>query len=257
MSWFYAAETDYQKVAAALHRSADRGETAGLDSEFYGLDVRKQSCAGGRSRVHMWSVAIPRHPYSWTPRGYRRSDAVVLLAAAFDHPGIRSWLESAAPKAVHNLPVDAHSFANHGVAVGGTINTLARARWCWPDRARGAGYSLDALGTDILGIGKTESFADVFSHEVDEVVRMKRKRLTSCSCGVEGCRKRKGHIKTETIVEEPVIKRVVKSTPLESVLPGHPRWERAVAYSARDAVLALALNDVMDRMMERTVPFPW
>jgi hypothetical protein len=127
----------------------------------------------------------------------------------------------------------------------------------WPDRARGRGFSLDALGTDVLGVGKTESFADVFSEEFEEVARMKQVKSTACSCGVPSCRKRKGHEKRVTVTEEPVMRMVVHPIPLESVVPGHRRWDRAVAYAAQDAVLALALNDVMDRKMREDVPWTW
>jgi hypothetical protein len=252
----YADRAQWDRVSAALWRQAERGRAAGLDSEFYGLDIRKQSCAGGQSKLHLWSVAVNRYPLVLHPRGYYAADAAVLTADALEHRGLREWLESDSPKCVHNLPVDAHTFANRGIHVGGAINTLARARFCWPERARGAGFDLDGLGTDMLGLGKTESFADVFTEHYIEVIEKVRK-MKRCTCGEDGCRKRKGHEKVEVAEIERIEKPRTRPIPLESVLPGHERWERAVAYAARDALVALYLNDRMDRVMEGRITFPW
>jgi len=160
---------------------------------------------------------------------------------------------------VHNLSVDDHSLYNHGIVLGGAVNSLALSRWVWPHRARGSGYSLDTLGLDLLGIGKTEGFQDIFSEEVTEVVRVKQREVKSCACSLPGCRKRKlpEHEKTASLVQESVSKTFVRPLPLESVLPGHSRWERAVAYSARDAVLALGVWDKVQREMGCDVPVPW
>ncbi len=283
MGFIYATEERWDSITAALLRSADRGDPAGLDTEFYGFrggqepagvesfDVRKASCAGGRTRVHVWSVAIKRWPHTLHPRGYYLSDAAVLPAAALEHPGLRGWLESPAQKVVHNLSVDDHSLFNHGIQLNGAINTLSLARWVWPHRARGAGYALDTLGVDLLGAGKTEDYSQLFSEEVEETVRVKETRTKHCSCGVEKCRKRKPeeftepdgefwvrqHRKEEVVTQEPVLRMVKRDIPLESVIPGHPRWERAVAYAAKDAVLALGVFDRAQREMQQEVPWPW
>jgi hypothetical protein len=190
MGHFYAGPERWDGVHAALQRQAERGRCAGLDSEFYNLDIRKQSCAGGRSRLHLWSVAVNRWPLRLTPRGYYEADACVLTADALNHDGLREWLESDAPKVVHNLAVDAHTFFNSGVCVGGTINTLAWARFCRPERARGAGFDLDGLGVDLLGVGKAGSFSEIFTEHYIEVIE-KPRRTKGCACGVQGCRKRK------------------------------------------------------------------
>lgn len=273
MGHIYADRGQWDKVAAALWRQAERGRPAGLDSEFYNVAIRSQSCVA-RSRLHLWSVAINRWPLQLHPRGYYLADAAVLGADALEHAGLRQWLESDTPKCIHNLPVDAHTFANSGIVVGGAINTLARARFVYPERARGypepPGFDLDGLGADILGIGKTEDGwvtedwwrkhgrpkdPAVFVRIIEEQV-VRRERAKVCSCGVEKCRKRKGH---ERPVRECVetVRKWGGYIPLEEVVPGHERWERAVAYAARDAVLALYLNDRMDREMQKEVPFPW
>lgn len=274
MGHIYAGtNSEWDKVYAALCRQADRGRAAGLDSEFYNCRVTTESTVA-RSKLHLWSVAINRYPLQLHPRGYYIADAAVLPVDSLEHRGLRDWLESDAPKAIHNLPVDAHTFGNHGIVVGGAINTLARARFCWPERARGfpvaPGFDLDGLGSDILGIGKTEDGwvsedwwrkhghpADpaIFVVINDEVVRRKV-RAEVCSCGVKKCRKRKGHSRPVTEVKE-IVRKWGGYIPLEEVVPGHPRWERAVAYAARDSVLALALNDRMDQKMLERIPFPW
>lgn len=272
MGHFYAGRDDWDKVATALKRQADRGRAAGLDSEFYNVEIRSQSCVG-RSVLHLWSVAINRYPLQLHPRGYYLADAAVLTADALGHRGLRDWLESEAPKCVHNLPVDAHTFHNAGVLVGGAINTLARARFCWPERARGfpvaPGFGLDDLGVDILGLGKTEDGwvsedwwkkhgrpkdPAVFVRIREEILTKRRKSVT-CSCGEEKCRKRKGH--DRPIIEVQEVKQHFEVIPLEEVVPGHERWERAAAYAARDALVALWLNDRMDQMMKQKIPFPW
>jgi hypothetical protein len=127
----------------------------------------------------------------------------------------------------------------------------------WPERARGAGFSLDALGVDVLGIGKAGSFTDIFSEEVEELHRIRDKVLRTCDCGELKCRKRKGHTKTDVTVQETVFKKVRRPIPLETVVPGHHRWELAVSYAARDAWLALAIDDRTEQMMKQQVMVPW
>jgi hypothetical protein len=274
MGHFYASsQSELDKVAVALQRQADRGRAAGLDSEFYNVKIQTQSCVA-RSKLHLWSVAINRWPLKLHPRGYYEADAAVLGVEALDHKGLRDWLESEAPKAVHNLPVDAHTFGNHGIKLGGVINTLARARFCYPERARGfpepPGFGLDDLGADILGLGKTEDGwvsedwwrkhgrpldPAIFVRITEEEV-VKRVKAEVCSCGEKKCRKRKGHDRPVTEVRE-LVRKWGGVIPLEEVVPGHERWERACAYAARDSLVALYLLDRMDRMMDGKIPFPW
>lgn len=262
MSFFYADESRWDKVYTALQRSTDRGDIVGADTEFYGadgvvFDIRKESTAGRRVRVHMLSLAVKRAPHVLHPRGYHISDTAVLLVSALEHKGIRSWLESDAPKVFHNLSVDSHAFLGSGVSLGGAFNTLDRARWVWPHRARGAGYSLDSLGSDLLGVGKLASFTEVFGEWVDQYVRTKIIETKVCSCGVEKCRKRKGHEKSIVETAEKVFKKVWTTVPLEDVVPGHRMWSGAVAYAARDAWLALGVQDKIDQAMKQEAPWPW
>jgi hypothetical protein len=262
--WFYADESKYDRVADALYRTSDRGDFVGADSEFYGVgenrptyDIRKESPAGGRTRVHMWSVAIKRYPHVLHPRGYHVTDTAVLLGGALEHPRLRQWLESDCPKVYHNRDVDDHAQFGHGIVLGGAVDSLARARWVWPERARGSGFSLDSLGLDLLGIGKAASFQEVFSEEVDEVIKVKEVETKFCLCGVWRCRARKFHSKLILREQFPVIRRVVRRIPMETVGPDHPRFKMACEYAARDAWVGAAIEDRIRREMEREVPYPY
>jgi hypothetical protein len=273
MGHIYADKDRWDKVADSLFRQAERGRASGLDSEFYNVAIRTQSTVA-RSKLHLWSVAVNRFPLQLHPRGYYIADAAVLPAEAVEHPRLREWLESDYPKLIHNMGVDVHTFGNAGVDVHGAINTLALARFCCPERARGfpepPGFALDDLGADLLGIGKTEDgwvsedwwkkhgrpLDPAIFVQIDEVTYTKKVRAEVCSCGEKKCRKRKGHSRPITEVTE-TVREWGGTIPLESVVPGHPRWERAVAYAARDAVVARYLGDYFERSMEGRIPFPW
>jgi hypothetical protein len=52
--------------------------------------------------------------------------------------------------------------------------------------------------------------------------------------------------------------KTIRWIPLESVVPGHPLWERVVGYAARDAVLGLGVYDVAMEQIRRTRRYmPW
>lgn len=256
---FYAeTDADISKVVGALLRARDRREPVGFDTEFYGVDIGAQSCFG-RARVHLISVAVKRHPSVLLPRGYHLADPAVLSSAALQHQGFRGWLEDAtAQKVIHNAPVDVHSCASDGVTVRGYINSLALARWAWPERARGAGFTLDSLGMDLLGVGKPESFKELFQEDY-EVRRSTFRKMEVCECG-EKCGKRRttpGHSRHEEVVETVHTRMARRPVPLQVVVPGHPLFERALRYSAQDAVLALGVYDLAQRalLVERDIPW--
>lgn len=256
------------RVVSALNRAADRGEPSGLDTEFYGVDLRQHSTVAS-SRLHLISAAVTRFPAEVHPRGYPIADAAVFPASAIDHRGLRAWMESTALKAVHNLPVDAHTLGNAKVWLNGGINTLALARWTWPGRARNyagsapEGFTLDALGQDLLGFGKSESFDELFSEDVTEYT-VKSRKVRVCSCGepVLGPghprQSKTEHIKSFVVAEQRTEKRVRRPIPLADVVPGHPLWTRALRYSAQDAVIALAVYFLALRENNRRkVDVPW
>lgn len=263
----FFADTDDKiaRVVASLRRAQDRlGQEAvfGLDTEFYGVELRKHSTVS-RSRLHMLSIASRRIPGVLHPRGYSVADAAVFLRPALDHPALRGWLEDSGPrKAVHNLPVDAHTLANEGIALAGGINTLARARWAWPARARAEGFTLDSLARDLLGTGKTESFDELFREErTTETVRTRH--VLICECGVVP---RRGHPRSATPGHARITRVEETRTPktawvpvsLEVVVPGHPLWPRALRYSAQDAVMALAVYELSLREMKcQAREMPW
>lgn len=260
---FYA-DTDLAvtKVVEALDRAADRGEPAGLDTEFYGVDLRAKSCVA-ESKLHLLSVAVFRHPTKIHPRGFTVADSAVLGRAALDHAGFRRWLaREDAVKAVHNAPVDVHTLNNEGVEVHGWRNTLAMSRWAWPDRARAAGFTLDALGRDFCGTGKTETFSEIFTEEIQVEVKKERK-IKVCACGDIPKRGHPrsttfGHARLERLETTSVWKTEHRDVPLQQVTPGHLLWERVLRYAAQDAVLALAVYELAVREMRRqTREVPW
>ncbi len=217
----------------------------GLDTEFYGLDVRKQSCVG-RARVHVWSVAIRTKRLD--PLGFHRARGWVLPSEALLHPILRLMLEDdAVEKCVHNQPVDDHAINNHGVALAGCINTLDLARWAWPHLVTDGGFGLKALMGKKLHRDPVCEFTDVVTDTRKEVIEKIRKvKATTCSCGVLKCRKRKGHEKTQVTTEVPfsLEKLLEYEHPLESIVPGHPRWELLVEYAVEDAIAALEIEEL-------------
>lgn len=254
------AETyaEIQKVVDACNRAGDRGEIVGLDTEFYNVDVGKQNCYA-RAKVHFISLAVQRFPTQTTARGIPVCDAAVMLSGAFGHLPFVQWLESDYHKAVHNLPVDAHAIANHGITLGAGINTLAMARWAWPERARAGGFTLDALGQDLLRVGKTESFDELFSEEYEDLRSTYRKKRV-CECGASPCRKRQsnpGHNRIIQSVETIHSSIKTRPVPLQSVVRGHALWDRALNYAAYDAVLALQIYHLALEAMQIERHVPW
>src|SRR6185436_8051480 len=95
--------SEWDKLVAAIER---RG-VMGLDTEFYNVDIKKQSTVL-RAKIHVWSVAIRSNMFD--ARGYTKAVGFVLPVSALQHPGIRRVLESKSIlKAVHNQPVDSHA----------------------------------------------------------------------------------------------------------------------------------------------------
>lgn len=229
-----------------LARRARLAGRVGLDSEFHGLDVRKQSCVG-RAVVHVWSLAIAGTRLS--PLGFHRSSGWVLPAEALLHPALKAVLEDPAiVKAVHNQPVDDHALANGGVQLRGAMNTLALARWVWPELIQEGGFGLKNLMKVKLRRDPICEYPDVVGYVRTEVLEREVPcRVTVCSCGVDGCRKRKGHEKRK----EDRLRRVQKTYtvkdkhPLELIVPGHDRWDLLVRYAEEDAVAALELLELM------------
>jgi hypothetical protein len=228
----------------------------GLDTEFEGVDIGHESCVG-KAHLHVLSVAIPSGHL--LPRGYHQAESFVFAKECLSFASLKEWLEDdTRAKAVHNQPVDAHSIRNCGVQLRGGRNTLAMARWWWPERAKREGFDLDSLGRDFCGAGKTEDFDDLLGYDYTEV-RQHEVTKQRCACGVLGCRKRlpPHDVKTPELVVCDYNAKVRRYISLSTLNPGHPLWQRYLAYAAWDAVLALWLYELMMRDGARERPYPW
>ena len=235
--------------AGALER-IERERVIGLDTEFYGVDFKEGHSCVNRAQVHVWSVAVLTGKMH--PRGYRTATGAVLPREAL--PFFKGMLEDPAiTKVAHNSNVDVHALYNAGIDTQGIVNTLSLSRWTLPGRQR---YGLDVLCQELLGAGKADHFNDIFRFQ-RTTVETRWKDVTHCDCGVSGCRKRRGHMKTK--VSEPYDVEVKDGwgfIPLESVVPGHPLWERLVVYAEVDAVRALELHDRLIRSkQEIEIPY--
>src|SRR5262249_47250210 len=89
------------------------------------------------------------------------------------------------------------------------------------------------------------------------LTKMKPVELRRCSCGIEGCRKRKGHTKTIWMEEREVSlqKEIAAEYPLDDISqPSHPLFPRLVDYAIEDAVAALQCAEVVEGTPD---PAPW
>lgn len=163
-------------------------------------------------------------------------------------------------KEVHNQSVDSHALANHGVTLRGGRNTLGLVRWRRPELVNQAGrFQLKSLMTTLLGREPVCTYRELVSFKRPvTLTREKRVSRVVCSCGETGCRKRKGHDKS-TVTETVLVERVKIERgeyPLESILPGHERWDLLVEYAAEDAVAALQIAELADETKD-PAPFPF
>ncbi len=228
----------------------------GLDTEFYNVNVTKQSCVG-RAKIHVWSVALRTSKRS--PLGFAKARGWVLPVAALGH--FKALLEDRGViKAVHNQSVDQHALANHGIGLRGAINTLGLVRWFRPELVSQEGrFGLKALMGALLRRVPVCSFKELVS-DTRQIVVTKQKVVTvrECSCGEPACRKRKGHLKStrEELVDVSKEKTEKFQHRLEDIVPGHPRWELLVRYAAEDAVAALEIMELAEAEKD-PAPFPF
>jgi hypothetical protein len=160
-------------------------------------------------------------------------------------------------KCCHNQPVDDHAVHNEGVDLRGCLNTLGLARWAWPELVSEGGFGLKNLMSVKLHRAPVCEFEDVVNDvRTVTVTRTRRRKVTYCSCGEPGCRRRKGHDKTRReVTEEYSLEKQEKfQHPLESIVPGHPRWDLLVRYAAEDAIAALEIEELARREPD---PAPW
>src|SRR6185503_18281685 len=177
-----------------LVRAIERRGVMGLDTEFYNVDIKKQSTVL-RAKIYVWSVAIRSNVFD--ARGYTKAVGFVLPVDALNHPGIRRVLESRKIlKAVHNQPVDSHALHNHGIQFKSALNTLNLCRWVWPEMNKVPGYTLKSLMVTKLGKEPICTFKQLVSYVYYEpVAKFKQVQHNEYSCGRKGCRKRNCHSK--------------------------------------------------------------
>lgn len=232
----------------------------GFDTEFYGADPSKQSLVG-KSRIHVWSIAI--RTAKMGPRGYRLCRGWCLPAAALDHPPVRALLEDAkVKKLIHSQSVDHHSLMNHGIDLKGGFNTLGYVRWMRPGLINTPGrFKLKALMMSLLGRPPVCTFNDVVSDErIIQVLCKHKKKVKGCACEVPKCRKRKAdpdgtrHDKYTDYIDAYREKKEKFKHALESIVPGHPRWDLLVRYSIEDSVAALQIEEIASETRD---PAPW
>lgn len=233
-------------------------KVAGLDTEFYGVDIRSQSPVS-RSKCHVWSVAVPSGRE--TALGYNHTESFVFTADALASPEVKAWLEDTDfTKAVHNQPVDSHTLGNAGICLRGGVNTLDLARWVYPHLARGFAqpFALGNLAHSLAGLNKTEDYKDLFAYDARKAFEVETTKKR-CQCGELSCRKKTGdHVrKWPERVTSTVYRKVTEFTPLTDLHPAHPLWPRYIAYAARDAELALIVYQIMLREGEKSRPWPW
>lgn len=244
----------WDKVA----RVVDKARRAGFDTETYGHDVRKSS-APHRARVHVWSLAVStdiKHP-----RGFRRAKGLMLPAAALDYRPIIEVLENPEIiKVAHNMPHDAHAVGNHGIKLRGGLDTLPKARLILVDESS---HSLKPLMERKLG-RRVITYEDVVE-EPNDVVVVKKKTHKACICGATPC-KRRGpqHVRVRWKTFTPKIEiRGTRDIPLQTIVPGHPRFPLLTRYAIQDAEGVLELDDFLVReevyvLRKRgEVPVPW
>lgn len=250
---YIASEEEARPI---LERIRAEGLPVGLDTEFYGLDIREQSPVA-RSVCHVFSLAIPDGPIH--PRGHHECTSWVLDGSLLRVDCVRAVLEDPEiHKPVHNQPVDHHTIRNAGVRLRGAVNTLQMARFILPSRVKGRGFDLDSLGEDLVGVGKSTSYKELLGYEAVEEFTEDVMRAV-CVCGATGCRKRKGdHWAVDEVMVSVTRKRKVqKLIPLTDLHQKHPLWERYVAYAARDAVLAVQIYEHLLRLGQQERPYPW
>jgi hypothetical protein len=250
-------QADWRKIADWILRAAEAGDPVGFDSEFEGEDLRTHSPVGN-VRIQVWSLALLTNQV--TARGHRRAVGFTLPEAALHDVHIRGVLEDPdVIKVAHNAPVDIHATGNSKVRARGVVNSLSAARFVLPGRVEGDGFGLKSM-MPLVGRHPVGEFKELFTlRELLEIAHRKTRKV--CTCGVQGCKKRKGH---ERILEEWVEYTAVpkeREVPLSEILdvgPRHPLWALLIVYAAEDAEAAVELYlRLMALGQRRTVNNPF
>ena len=211
-------------------------QTIGWDTEFTGVDFDNGDNCVGRSKLDVWSVAIPNGVLH--PRGYENATGYILPRESLDHSLVIEFFKSPILKPAHNAIVDIHTIENCGLVVENVLDTLHLSRFLLPGRFK---YGIDVLGKELLGVGKFISYKELCEEPNIVVEQQKVKR---CICGEEGCRKRKGHDKF-FVIEDVDVQRGYRTVPISDIRPGDSKWQLKVDYAGQDAVLAFCLADFL------------
>lgn len=169
----------------------------------------------------------------------------MLPAAALEYRPIVELLEDASIiKLAHNLPHDAHSVRNHGIVLGGGIDTLPRSRLILVDEFS---HSLKPLMENKLG-RTVITFKEVVTVP-NEVTVVKRTKHKACVCGATPCRKRGPlHVRAKwTLFSPQQVIRGTRELPLETIVPGHFRFPLLTKYSIQDAEGVVELDEYLVR----------
>ena len=228
----------------------------GLDTEF--LDGEDAVS----NKVTVWSVAGFKPGARQHPRGYSVAAGYCLPAEAL--PFFRGLFTSSATiKWVHNAPADTRSiYDTTGIVLERARCTLQYARVALPWLT---GYGLKELSVTCLGRPPRESFVGVTTY-MEKTVKVKNTRENWCTCGVPKCKKRKpsmlggqlvthGHHTTRRFLATVTQKEAKYS--IDEFKPGHPRWDRWVAYSIADAVDGLELASYLHNFASRSPGHPF
>ncbi len=122
-----------------------------IDTETVGVDPTSES-AVGKGRIFCWSLAYLEPALGRNSRGQVRGQGVFLPAwgpwGRHLLAELKPWLESTSLKVGHNLwGFDRHIFRNHGIDLGGIVDTLTLSRLNDP----GGRHGLKVLMKDLLG----------------------------------------------------------------------------------------------------------
>lgn len=245
-------------------------KVVGLDTETYGHNV-KTSTPAYRAKVDVWSLALQTTKLH--PRGYHVARACVLpLEAALYSPMKEMLASHDVLHVFHNAHHDQHAFANHGIEVGAIFDTLDAVRLLWPGMDEG--YYLKPLRVNILGkpvregfkgkrASKTHGATEGLTDDI-EVRYTVLKEVKVCACGEDGCRKTErkwGADHAKTVMNEEVEKTRMEPCPIESIVPGHVRWERKLSYAGDDAADGLELYEMVQQRIVQLEPqlpeLPW
>lgn len=202
-------------------------------------------------KVTFWSLAIPRSTgvgaFGYVPaRGYvLPAEALVFFRPLLESPSTVKW--------AHNAVADTRVvFDSTGIIMVNTQDTLSWARVARPGLPA---YGLKQLAGMLLGKRRRPTYAEVLGYLKKEE-RTKTTKRKLCSCGVKGCKKRLGHVRS--VIEESLV--VTKEVPAEylhsELAPGHPAWDAWIAYAMEDAIDALELADYLNRAGDKLKHHP-